>query len=76
MQVNELAVESIFIDDREFYNENSRDSHNLWKTNKKYMYDYEYSIAKRSNPISNANCIQHMQSVMECYSDILAGMKF
>ena len=50
MHVNELAAESIFIDDREFYNENSRDSHNLCEANTKIftiIVMYEYSVAQK-----------------------------
>ena len=51
MHVNELAVESIFIDDQEFYNENSRDSHNLREANTKIVTIMNSLLRKRSKAI-------------------------
>jgi len=69
MHVNELAVESIFIDDQEFYNENSRDSHNLREANTKIVTIMNSLLRKRSKAMRQS-------SVMQCYSDIVEYMKF
>ena len=69
MHVNELAAESIFIDDREFYNENSRDSHNLCEAITKIFTIMNILVRKRSKAMRQS-------SVMHCHSDIVESMKF